>query len=83
MCLAVKWAARFPRFNFFKIAPETFSYSSYDGLGNVLVLAWAILLLAAVIFFLWNLIRTRKVDLSLAFGLCCLVQLCLASQLWV
>ena len=62
----------FPRFNFFKIAPETFSYSSYDGLGNVLVLAWVILLLAAIIFFLWNLIRTRKVDISLALGLCVL-----------
>jgi hypothetical protein len=62
----------FPRFNFFKIAPETFSYSAYNGLGNVLVLAWAILLLVAGILFLWNLIRTRKVDLSLALGLCVL-----------
>jgi hypothetical protein len=59
----------FPRFNFFKIAPETFSYSSYTGLGNLLVIAWAILLLAAGILFLWNLIRTRKVNLALAFGL--------------
>jgi len=59
----------FPRFNFFKIAPETYSYSSYNGLGNILIFAWAILLLAAGILFLWNLIRTRKVDLSLAFGL--------------
>jgi hypothetical protein len=24
----------FPRFNFFKIAPETFSYSAYNGMGN-------------------------------------------------
>ena len=62
----------FPRFNFFKISPETYSYSSYDGLGNVLVLAWVILVLAAIIFFLWNLIRTRKVDISLALGLCVL-----------
>ena len=62
----------FPRFNFFKIAPETFSYSSYNGLGNILILAWAILLLVAGILFLWNLIRTRKVDLSLAMGLCVL-----------
>ncbi len=59
----------FPRFNFFKITPETFSYSSYNGLGNLLVTAWVILLLAAGTLFLWNLIRTRKVDLSLAFGL--------------
>ena len=62
----------FPRFNFFKIAPETFSYSSYSGLGTLIVLTWVILLLAAGIFFLWKIIRTRKVDLSLALGLCVL-----------
>jgi hypothetical protein len=62
----------FPRFNFFKIAPETFSYSSYNGLGNILILAWVVLILTAIIFFLWNLIRTRKVDLSLSLGLCVL-----------
>jgi hypothetical protein len=59
----------FPRFNFFRIAPETFSYSSYNGLGTLLVTAWAVLLLAAGTLFLWNLIRTRKVNLSMAFGL--------------
>jgi hypothetical protein len=62
----------FPRFNFFKIAPETFSYSSYNGLGTLIVLAWAILLFAAGVFFLWKLILTRKVDMSLALGLCVL-----------
>jgi hypothetical protein len=58
-----------PRFNFFKIVPQTYSYSSYNDLGNILVYAWAALLLLSSIFFLWNLIRTRKVDLSLAFAL--------------
>jgi hypothetical protein len=56
-------------FNFFKITPELYSYSSYNGLGNILVFAWAALLLLSGIFFLWNLSRTRKVDLSLAFVL--------------
>ena len=60
----------FPRFNFFKIAPETFSYSSYDGVGTVLVLFWVVLLLISGLFFLRKLIRTRKADLSLAFALC-------------
>jgi hypothetical protein len=59
----------FPRFNFFRITPETFSYSSYNGLGTLLVTAWAVLLLAAGALFLWNLIRTRKVNLSMALGL--------------
>jgi hypothetical protein len=62
----------FPRFNFFKIAPEEFSFSSYSGLGNALVLAWALLLLAAGVFFLWNLIRTRKLELPFTFALCVL-----------
>jgi len=58
-----------PYFNFFKVTPELYSYSSYKGLGNILVFAWAALLFMSGIFFLWNLIRARKVDLSLAFVL--------------
>jgi hypothetical protein len=59
----------FPRFNFFKISPGTYAYSNYDGVGNLLVMAWAVLLLIAGVVFLRNLIRTRKADLSLAFAL--------------
>ncbi|MDD2921088.1 MAG: hypothetical protein PHQ36_02285, partial [Anaerolineales bacterium] len=62
----------FPRFNFFKIVPGTFSYSAYSGLGNILVAAWALLLLAAGVMFLANLIRAKKLDLSFAFALCVL-----------
>ena len=62
----------FPRFNFFKIVPGTFSHSSYDGLGNVLVMAWAILLLISAVVFLRDMARSRKTDLRLAFVLCIL-----------
>lgn len=62
----------FPRFNFFSIAPEDFRFSSYSGLGNMLILAWAGLLLIAGSLFTWKLIRTRKADVSLAFALCLL-----------
>lgn len=62
----------FPRFNFFKIVPGTYSFSPYDGLGNVLVIAWATLLLVSGVFFLRDLVRTRKTDLKLAFVLCLL-----------
>jgi hypothetical protein len=62
----------FPRFNFFKIVPGTYSFSSYDGLGNLLVVAWGMLLLVSGVFFLRDLIRTRKADLRLAFVLCLL-----------
>ncbi len=58
-----------PYFNFFRVSPEQYSYSAYAGLGTILIYAWAALLFLSGIFFLWNLIRTRKVDLSLAFAL--------------
>ncbi len=59
----------FPRFNFFKLSPGNFSYSGYDGLGKVVITIWMLLLLAAALAFLWNIIRRRKADLSLAFPL--------------
>ncbi len=62
----------FPRFNFFKIEPGTYSFSAYDGLGNVLVFVWAFMLLAAGISFLVRLFRARRADLSLTFALCVL-----------
>jgi hypothetical protein len=62
----------FPRFNFFKVVPGTFSYSPYNGVGNVLVFAWAALLLTSGVFFLWKLIRTRKADLTFALVFCIL-----------
>ncbi len=62
----------FPRFNFFKIVPGTYSFSSYDGLGNILVLAWVALLLMAGLFFLWDLVRRRRMDLRLSLILCLL-----------
>lgn len=66
-----------PEFNFFRLVPGTFSYSGYHGLGTVLVLIWGIMLLVAGVMFLWNLIRTRKLDVMLAFGLCVLFNLIL------
>ncbi len=62
----------FPRFNFFKISPGAFSYSGYDGLGQALAAVWILFVLAAVLAFAWNLFRTRKADLRLAFLLCIL-----------
>jgi hypothetical protein len=60
----------FPRFNFFKIAPGEYAFSSYTGFGNVLVFIWAGLLLAAGISFLRNLFHTRKADAASVFVLC-------------
>jgi hypothetical protein len=61
-----------PYFNFFKLTPEIYSYSSYTGLGRIVIAVWIILLFTSVVFFLWNLIRTRKMDLSLVFVICIL-----------
>lgn len=62
----------FPRFNFFKISPEIFSYSSYSGLGNILIFIWAGLLFTAGILFILDFLRARKVDIRLAFVSCVL-----------
>lgn len=59
-----------PELRFFKVTPGTFHYGGYDGVGDVLVAVWALLLFAAALVFVWNLVRTRKADLSLAFALC-------------
>lgn len=67
----------FPRFNFFKIAPETFSYSSYNGFGNLLILVWAMLLFAAGLLFLIDLFRSRKVDIRLGLLVCVIFNFCL------
>jgi hypothetical protein len=63
----------FPRFNFFKISPGEFAYSSYAGIGNVLIIAWALILFAAGVVFFWNLISTRRAGLHLAFAVCLLL----------
>ena len=70
----------FPRFNFFKIVPGTFSFSSYDGLGNVVIIMWSLLLLASGIFFIRDLLRTRKADMRLAFVLCVMFNFVLHLQ---
>ena len=64
--------AQFPYFNFFKLTPEVYSYSSYTGVGRIVIAVWIVMLLASAIFFIWNFIRTRKTDLSLVFLICIL-----------
>ena len=59
----------FPRFNFFQLTPGNYSFSSYEGLGKVLILTWAVLLAAAALAFLWRSVRSRRLDLSAAFPL--------------
>lgn len=67
--LTTEVGGTFPRFNFFKITPGSYSYSSFDGLGKVLVAVWLLLLAAAAVAFVWKLIRTRRFDLTAAFPL--------------
>ncbi|HVN16080.1 MAG TPA: hypothetical protein VMT73_10110 [Anaerolineales bacterium] len=67
--LTTEVGGRFPRFNFFKLSPGTFDYSGYDTFGKIVLAVWFLLLTAAALAFVWNIIRMRKVDLSLAFPL--------------
>lgn len=62
----------FPRFNFFKIVPGTFSYAAYSDLGKWLILVWGLALALSMFFFLRDFIRTRKFDIRLALLLCVL-----------
>jgi len=59
-----------PELRFFKITPGVFHQSGYKGLGQFLAGMWLLALFAASLIFLWNLIRTRKINPSLAFILC-------------
>ncbi len=59
-----------PTLRFFRITPGAFRFGGYDDLGTILVIVWALLLLAAGIAFAWKWIRARTTDLSLAFALC-------------
>jgi len=59
-----------PEFRFWKLTVGTFHQAQYEGLGQILVLVWALMLFVSGIVFLWNLLRLRKTDASLAFVLC-------------
>ena len=59
-----------PEFRFYKISPGTFHQTNYDGLGQALVGVWLLMLAVSVVVFFWNLIHTKKADLSLSFLIC-------------
>jgi len=61
-----------PEYHFWKLTPGTFHQAGYDALGKILVFIWMLILLTSVVVFFWNLIRTRKTDLSLPLALCIL-----------
>lgn len=59
-----------PEFRFFKISPQVFHQANYDGLGQILIMLWGVIFLSASFMFLWNLIRTKKIETSVSFVLC-------------
>ena len=61
-----------PEFRFYKISVGTFHQTSYDGLGQILIMIWTLILVVSGVVFLWNLVRTRKADLTITFLLCLL-----------
>ena len=60
----------FPRFNFFKIVPGTFSFSSYDAVGKLLVLIWVVVLLGSLFVFVRDFVKHRKFDIRSALLAC-------------
>jgi len=61
-----------PEFRFYKISPGIFHQTNYDGLGQALVIVWALILAVSGLVFLWRLLRERRIELPLATLLCIL-----------
>lgn len=59
-----------PEFRFYKISVKTFHQANYTGLGQVLIAVWMLMLGIALFVFFFNLLRTRKLDMSFSFVLC-------------
>lgn len=64
--------ATIPEFRFYKISPGTFHQTDYAGMGQVLIVIWALMLAVSGLVFLWRLLRERKIELPLAMVLCLL-----------
>lgn len=64
--------ATIPEFRFYKISPGIFHQTDYDGMGQVLIVVWALVLAVSGLVFLWRLIRERKLELPFALVLCLL-----------
>jgi hypothetical protein len=71
--LTTEVGSTIPEFRFYWISVGTFHQTSYNGLGQILVILWALILAVSGIVFLWRLIRTRKVEITLSFLLCLLL----------
>ncbi len=62
--------ATIPEFRFYKISPGIFHQTDYGGMGQFLIILWALILAVSGLVFLWRLIRERKLELPLALVLC-------------
>lgn len=62
-----------PEFRFYKISPGVFHQTNYEGLGQTLVLIWAIMLAVAGIVFLWRLFSEKKMEVTFSLLLCLLL----------
>ena len=67
--LTTEVGGTFPRFNFFRLTPGHFAFSSYAGLGRITLLLWVVLLAAAGLLFVWRAARLRRMDVTTAFPL--------------
>lgn len=70
--LTTEVGSTIPEFRFYKITPGIFHQTDYAGLGQILVIVWALMLAVSGVVFLWRLIKTRKAEMTLAFALCLL-----------
>ncbi len=62
--------ATIPQFSFYRVTPGTLAQSKYDGIADILVPIWMLMLLVSAGVILWKMIQTRRVDMPLALVLC-------------
>ncbi len=70
--LTTEVGSTIPEFRFYKISPGVFHQTNYDGLGQILVIIWALMLAVSGAVFLWRFFREKKIEMPLAFALCLL-----------
>lgn len=62
--------ATIPQFSFYRVTPGTLAQSKYEGIADILVPIWMLMLLVSGGVIVWKMFQTRRADMPLVFVLC-------------
>lgn len=68
--LADELGSSLPHFRTFKITIGDFHVAGYEGLADVTARVWGVILLGAILAFIWRFIKTRKAGLGVGLVVC-------------